>query len=212
MTNVMPSTRELKMFPIEIPKPRTGTLGRSLMFIASVLPLAACSDTVDWKEEVRMADGRVIIVEQKRKCAGGDFKASTEATCVATEAWLGVKLPETGNQEVTWHERLKPLVLNVSQGNLYVVGFPDHPSEFRLYGATNPPYVGYVWRGTQWQRVPFEQIPPAIYDTNLLIHSIPKTRTKLLSLEVKGGPTANGSPRLPTYLRRIDPNFKKPLL
>lgn len=184
---------------------------------ALLLPaLAACSDTVSWQEEVPLNDGRVIVVSQERKCAGGDYTAAKNASCVATEAWLRFRLPETGNQEVTWHERLNPMVMNVHQGRIYVVGHPIHPAEFRAYGGTNPPYIGYMLQGAQqgaqWQRIPFEQIPTEIYEGNLLIESIPKTRTKYLSLAAKSSAGENGDPRYPADLRRIDPKAKRPLL
>ena len=184
-----------------------------LTLLAGLLPaLAACSGSVQWREEVRLNDGRVVVVDQKRRCAGGDYKAAKDASCVATEAWLSFRLPETGNQEVIWHERLNPMVLNVHEGHIYVVGIPIHPSEFRAYGATNPPYIGYVLQGSQWQRIPFERIPLEIYNGNLLIESIPKTRTKHLSLSSKEGRGENGDPDYPADLRRIDPKVVRPLL
>jgi hypothetical protein len=187
-------------------------LGRAFVAALFVPTLAACSDEVKWKEEVRLNDGRVVVIDQARRCAGGNYTAATNATCVATDASLGFRLPETGGQEVTWHERLNPMVLNVSGGHVYLVGYPVHPAEFRAYGGTNPPYIGFVLEGSQWQRIPFERIPAEIYDGNLLIESIPKTRTKSLSLAAKNGPGENGDPRYPAYLRRIDPKFTKPLL
>jgi hypothetical protein len=184
----------------------------AVLHVAVLPALAACSDSVQWQEEVQLADGRVIVVNQKRKCDGGNHAAATHATCVATDAWLSFELSETNNQEVTWHEHLNPMVLNVHGGRPYVVGYPIHPKEFRAYGAKNPPYIGYVWQSARWQRIPFDQIPPDIYEGNLLIESIPKTRTTRLSLTEKSAQGENGDPGYPMHLRRIEPKFKKPLL
>ncbi|MGB9110787.1 MAG: hypothetical protein WCC39_19025, partial [Telluria sp.] len=134
-----------------------------------LLSLSACADTVKWKEDVRMLDGRVIVVTQEKRCSGGDYKAKTDATCLAREAWVTVNLPEIDSKEIVWHESLDPMVINVYEGKLYIVGSPPTSVEFRKYGAVNPPYVGFVWNSGAWQRIPFSSIPKAIYDGNMLI-------------------------------------------
>lgn len=170
-----------------------------------LLSLSGCARTVEWKEDVRLLDGRVIVVTQIRRCEGGDYKAQTDATCLAREAWVTMNLPEFSSKEIVWHESLDPMVINVYQGKLYIVGDPPTSLEFRKYGAVNPPYFGFVWDGQAWQRIPFSSIPEAIYEGNMLIESIPKTRTDHVSLEQKKAETSC------CYLQeqhRIDPNYK----
>lgn len=183
---------------------------RILLIAIASMQLAACSQTVQWNEEVQLNDGRVIVVTQKKRCEGGDFKAKKGATCVAREAWLTIKLPEYFDKDILWHESLDPLVINIHNGYLYVVGRPPHTLEFRAYGATNPPYFGFVWEKNSWRRIPFTEIPEAIYDTNMLIESIPQSRTDLLTLAIKNGTGENGNSVYPSYLRRIDPKHIAP--
>lgn len=175
------------------------------LFVA--LQLAACSNTVQWDEEVKLNDGRVIVVTQKKRCEGGDYSASVNASCLAREAWLTIRLPEFSDKAIVWHERLDPMVVNVHQGQLYVVGDPPTTLEFRAYGASNPPYVGFVWRDGAWKRIPFIEIPEAIYDRNMLIESIPKNTKGFLSLERKLSEAENGDARYPRSVRRIDPKY-----
>ncbi len=170
--------------------------------------LAACSNIVEWREEVQLNDNRVIVVVQKRRCEGGDYTAKTGATCIARDAWLHITLPEISPSEIVWHEALNPMVLNIDKGRLYVVGFPPHTLEFRAYGATNPPYFGFVWESGTWKRISFAEIPTSIYDTNMLIESIPGTRTRLMTLQHKKGPEENGTLTKPAPLHRVDPSFK----
>lgn len=181
------------------------------MSTAVVLTLAVllggCSKTVSWDEEVKLNDGRVIVVTQKKRCEGGDYNAKTNATCIAREAWLTLNLPEFSNKEIVWHESLDPMVVNIHQGRLYVVGFPPHTVEFRAYGATNPPYFGFLWDNGTWKRIAFRDIPEAIYDGNMLIESIPKNKTDFLKLAEKMSEAENGDPRYPPSLRRIDPKY-----
>lgn len=185
-------------------------LVRALFVILSTTQLAACSDAVEWREEVKLNDGRTIVVTQKRRCEAGDYKAKTQATCVAREAWLRFNLPEFSETEIVWHESLNPMVLNIDKGHLYVVGFPPHTLEFRAYGATNPPYFGFLWDNGSWKRIGFGEIPQSIYEGNMLIESIPKNRTADLELPRKNSEEENGDPRYPGYLRRIDPKFTMP--
>lgn len=183
------------------------TMPRTLLVVVFALQLTACSKTVQWEEEVKLNDGRIIVVTQKKRCEGGDYRANANATCIAREAWLTIKLPEFSDKDIVWHESLNPMVVNIHQGRLYVVGFPPHTVEFRAYGATNPPYFGFRWDNGSWKRIAFVEIPEAIYDGNMLIESIPGIKTDFLTLTVKNGSEENGTLTKPAYLHRIDPKF-----
>ena len=122
-----------------------------LGFVFAIVPmLGGCSDnTVTWQEEVKLLDGRVITVTQKRRYEGR----------VPREHWLTFNLPESGNQDITWHENLLPQVLNVHESKLYVVGTPFTENEYRQYGKPYPEYVPYRYESGRWQRIPFIEIP-----------------------------------------------------
>lgn len=177
------------------------------VIVAAGIALITLPKTVTWDEEVKLNDGRTIVVTQKRRCEGGDYSANTNASCVSREAWLRIKLPEFSSEEIVWHESLNPMVVNIHQGSLFVVGFPPHTLEFRAYGATNPPYFGFLWHDGAWKRIPFTEIPVSIYDTNMLIESIPSTRTNYLTLATKNSLKENGTDTKPAPLHRIDPKY-----
>ncbi len=171
----------------------------ALGFVLASVPLVGgCSDkTLTWQEEVKLLDGRVIIVTQKwqydRDRMPRDYK-------------LTFKLPEFGSQEIVWHENLSPQVLNVYQGKLYVVGFPPTVVEFHQYGNPSPRYVPYRYEAGQWQRIPFNEIPEAIYDTNLLLDNEPPNGAKFVTFAMKAEEMADDRIRDP--LKRIDPTYK----
>jgi hypothetical protein len=162
-----------------------------------LMNLAACSPYVSWKEEVKLNDGRVIVVEQKKLNQGG----------IAREAWLTINLPEFSAQPIIWNENLDPLVVNIDDGKLYVVGHPPTPVETRHYGCPQPPYVGFVWENGTWIRIPFEKIPEQIYTANMLSDSFPPKETSLLTLEKKDSPELGRRPTLPALLKRLDPKL-----
>lgn len=166
---------------------------------------------VTWQEEVKLNDGRVIVVTQKKHCFGA-YTGGNYANCIAREAWLTIKLPEFGNREIVWHEHLSPRVLNIHAGRLYVVGEPPTGLEFRTYGKPQPPYVGFVFENGQWKRIPFEAIPEAIYDINMLTAAIPPDDVDHLTIAKKESIRAATIDRNPRYvgelLKRIDPKYK----
>jgi hypothetical protein len=176
------------------------------ILFASAQAGAGEPDYRTWREEVKLKDGRVIVVTQRKRCfaayTGGNF-----ANCIAREAWLTIDLPEFSKDLIVWHEKLTPMVLNVYEHRLYVVGFPPTGAEFDLYGKQRPPYIGFVWDRDKWQRITFERIPTSIYDANMLIAHIAPAGTELLTLAQKGDEHLNGSRKLPRHFKKIDPDY-----
>lgn len=167
------------------------TLG---LMLAAVPLVGGCSDnTITWTEDVKLLDGRVITVTQKNRVEED----------VSREFWLIFKLAEFDDKEIVWHESLMPLVLNVYQGSLYVISNPFTEREFRQYGKPNPPYLGYRYEAGQWQRIPFNEIPEAIYDTNMYFDNMAVYRLKHVSLAHKAEMIRDE--RYGSYLKRIDP-------
>jgi len=152
--------------------------------LASAPFVGGCGgNTGSWQEEVKLTDGRVIVVTQKRRYEGV-YDGQSYGN-LPREFWLEFKLPEFGNQEIVWHENLKPQVLNVHLGKLYVVGTPWTQLEYRQYGKPFPEYVPYRFEAGQWLRVPFSEIPEAIYETNLAIATELPRDVKFVSLAMK---------------------------
>jgi hypothetical protein len=162
-----------------------------------------------WQEEVKLNDGRVIVVTQKKRCEGA-YTGGNYASCIAREAWLSMNLPEFSREEIVWHEKLIPIVVNIHSGRLYVVGFPPTGYEFDLYGKQRPPYLGFVYEGESrsWKRIPFADIPEGIYNTNMLLDGIPPPDIKVLTLKTKESKEMNGNPAIVEYMKRIDPTYK----
>lgn len=162
--------------------------------LASVPLVGGCGDQIlTWQEEVKLLDGRVITVTQKNRVEER----------MPREFWLTFKLPEFGDQEIVWHENLEPMVLNVHQNKLYIVGIPVTTREFRQYGRPKPPYLGYRYEAGRWQPIPFNEIPEAIYDTNLYFDNMALYRKKHVSLADKAEMMRDKA-YMP-YSKRIDP-------
>ncbi len=168
------------------------------VLLASVPLVGGCGDnTLTWQEEVKLLDGRVITVTQKRRY---------DTDKMPREAWLTFKLPEFSNQEIVWHENLEVQVLNVYQGKLYVVGSPHGLREFRQYGRPAPSYIGFRFDAGQWLRILFNEIPVAIYDTNMYPGNMALDRRKQVSVADKVEIFKDD--RWDPSQRRIDPSYK----
>lgn len=163
--------------------------------------MTGCADTNTWQEEVKLLDGRIITVTQKRGYES--VYTGQDVGSVVREAWLTFRLPEFGDQDITWHENLEPQVLNIYNGQLYVVGIPPTGREFMQYGKPKPSYLGYIYNGNEWMQIAFSQIPEAIYDTNLLIEIVPPNKIRHVTLVDKDKVLQN--PELPKHYKRIDP-------
>jgi hypothetical protein len=163
------------------------------------MSFGACSffGFVTWREEVKLNDGRIIVVEQKKHADHG----------IGRETWLTINLPEFSPQPIVWHENLSPLVINIDGGKLYVVGLPSTPVEFKQYGSPRPAYVGFVWETGTWHRIPFEKIPSLIYTTNMLLEDFPPKGTILLTVKKKNSYEINGKAARLDYLRRLNSKF-----
>ena len=178
------------------------TLGAML----SSMPLVGgCADTLTWQEEVKLSDGRVIVVTQKRRYESAYSGHGSGASSIPREFWLTFKLPEFGNKDIVWHEKLKPRILNLHSGKLYIVGFPPTGHEFYLYGKPKPSYLGFRYEGGSWIRIPFAEIPVAIYDTNMWIENAPPNTSGRISLADKAKEMQDQE--LDKLHKRIDPNF-----
>ena len=184
---------------------------KTLLIILLGASMTACAktDSVSWQEEVKLNDGRTIVVTQKKRCEGA-YTGGNYADCIEREAWLTINLPEFSARPIVWHEHLFAIVLNIHGGRLYVVGCPPSEREFHLYGSERPPYFGFVWENGLWKRIPFKEIPEEIYDTNMFIGDPSLAGTTLLTVARKESTESGmrGSPTTVPFMKRIDPTWK----
>lgn len=67
-----------------------------------------------WDEEVRLSDGRIITIQQKREVFDNYG---------TNQSWVTIDLPELGGKQV-WHSYLMPQRVDVVDGKVYVFGIP----------------------------------------------------------------------------------------
>jgi hypothetical protein len=168
---------------------------------------SACNEFVTWQEEVQLADGRVILVEQKKRDIRivNDVLNRNDPKRIPHESWLTINLPEFSAQPIVWHQYLTALVLNIDDGRLYIVGIPPTVLEFHMYADPKQYYVSFLWENETWIPIPVNRISERIYTSNMLIDKFPPNGTSLLTLEKKNSRELNGSLGHYYGKRRLEP-------
>jgi hypothetical protein len=128
---------------------------KAALILAAIIVVAWLAYTVyasrypQWKEDVQLPDGRTITVTQKR-----DYQGSYGSH----QSWLTFELPETKGQ-VTWNEKLYPVMLGVADGKVYVVGRPRGDNYIRDYRRPKYMYVAFELRNSKFERIAFMALP-----------------------------------------------------
>lgn len=200
------------------PKP-WGVNRREVLTRLIALPLvgatAGCATSADarhatqfWDEEVQLADGRIIWVQQGR----GLSRISDGLTRYPypTLASLKFFLPGVSPTVIEWSDRFKPLNLNVHDGELYVAGQPFLERHWFAFDKPRSGWVvqRYIARSKVWDRTPASLIPEPIRATNLLMAEIPNASWPVMSLSIKNASNFNGAASRQQFDRQLDPTVK----
>ena len=128
-----------------------------------------------WREEVRLSDGRVIWIKQKHQY----FE-----NYGTNQSWVTFSLPEMGGER-TWHSYLTPQRVDVANGRVFVFGFPRGDRQYAYYNYPRRYMVAFTWNGTDFQRIPFLQVPEALRGEENVLSCLPEARKSKVSLALK---------------------------
>jgi hypothetical protein len=171
--------------------------------------MAGCGATtkeINWREQVRLSTGEVIVVERGEKL-NLVSEPGRGSGWLFDEAWLKARLPSIG--ETAWQGALSPLVLNVTpRGDWYLLGvtgaYRGH-QDYQLPDGKR--YVAFRLRNGSWQRVPFTEFP-AEFQPNLLGGTdslfIKRGQPNGMLVDFKLKSEIDSNPMLDSAFRRID--------
>jgi hypothetical protein len=128
-----------------------------------------------WDEEVRLSDGRVITIHQKREYY---------ENYGTNQSWVTIDLPELGGKRV-WHSYLMPMRVDVSQGQIYVFGRPRGPRQVSHYRYPKHHLVAFVYRSGEFQRIPFLSVPELLRSEEGIYSCLPNRGVTKLTLDAK---------------------------
>lgn len=164
-------------------RPGFGSRNRWRLILAGALLLVAAltawkyydSRYPSWHEEVRLNDGRIIIVHQKREYYDNYG---------TNQSWVEIDLPELGGKQV-WHSYLMPQRVDVVDGKVYVFGIPRGARQLEHYRFPKHYMVAFRWTGTAFERIPFLQVPDVARKEENLFSCVPGARPAKLAMKVK---------------------------
>lgn len=149
------------------------TLGVSMSADAGLFGLGGTS----WKEEVLLHDGRKIIVDRTAKRHG---RHEIGQRPPIGDQSISFTMPGT-KQRVVWKDEYSEdvsganfnlMMLDIVQGTAYLLATPAGCLSYNKWGRPNPPYVVFKYQGSEWKRIPLEELPAEIKLPNML-HSSP---------------------------------------
>ncbi|MHB1116707.1 hypothetical protein [Sideroxydans sp.] len=151
---------------------RLTKLGLLLMMGVS---MSGCSNTMEWKEEVKLNDGRVMVVERHFNLGGYPTLDARERTPL--DETIAFILPDS-NIKIIWKTEfndhvpelnsLSPLLLDVVGGIPYLATSPAGCIAYNKWGRPNPPYVLYKYVNDEWHRIPLKEFPTVLVHSNLI--------------------------------------------
>ena len=146
-----------------------------VLCIAICGPLTACAEnikTFKWREEVRLSNGQVIVVErnQEYKLTGGEpFHTAWQFGRERIQATFSTTIPTT----VVWEGGLAALSIDMAtNGDIYLVTTVQNRQGAREYSVGyDVDYVAFRYIGVnQWGRITMESVPHEMRP-NLLVLS-----------------------------------------
>lgn len=137
-------------------------------------PSGGIGHTMRWKEEVKLHDGQMIVVE--RFYNQGGYPAIESHNRSPLDETLTFTLPGSG-KEIIWKTEfnnspepnsLGPLLLDVVDGISYLATSPAGCIAYNKWGRPNPPYILFKYVNEAWQRILLEAFPPVLVRSNLM--------------------------------------------
>jgi len=142
-------------------------------------------NSVSWKEEVQLHDGRKIIVERSQTHGG---RHELGQPLPIKDHSVTFSLPGAG-KTITWEDKysqdigvanFKMLALHIANNTSYIITAPVGCLAYNKWGRPNPPYVIFRYDGKGWQRIQLAELPVEFKEMNLAIDTFNDER-KLLA-------------------------------
>lgn len=136
------------------------------LLVVMALVLAGCGDRIEWTEDVKLPDGRVVTLTRLQDVngpAGEPFGAPT-----ASYRRFDFVSPDTG-EKVRWENDrdLATVALMMSAKEPWLLTRPQFGRSFRRYGCREPPYIALRYVEGAWHEAPLEQLPVKVLRSNM---------------------------------------------
>lgn len=184
--------------------PKLFVLGALLTVLTS-----ACSSESQWKEEVLLSDGKMIVIDRGVTFGPRRFEPG-QSTTGAVKYWLSFLNP-ANEQIVRWENpgKLKPMILAISGGVPYIVAVPISAAGYMEAGCPNPAYFFFKYENG-WESIAFKDYPQEAKRRNLLLVYTPVSLTPVERGFISSSKVAAAHPGASRLDHELDPNYRGP--
>ena len=148
------------------------TLGISMSVNAGLLG----GNTMDWREEVLLHDGQIVLAKRLYNLGGYPTLDSRERAVL--DETVTFSLPGT-KQKIMWKtdfrdsepepNSLNLLLFDVVKGVPYIATYPAGCIAYNKWKRPNPPYILFKHDGKQWQQIALAEFPAELIRTNVIV-------------------------------------------
>ena len=172
--------------------------------------IAACgaqTETISWKEEVALHDGKTIVVTRS-VTLGGVRREITQTNPGISNYALDFTAPN--GKQVHWDNpgHLRPMILDFDEGIPYLATIPAMVKDYSDYGCPFPAYIFYKYQA-DWQRIAFKDFPAFFRSTNFVLNT-EGHRAELTNRQVSTAEVADMNGSLSKHYKLVDPNRRSP--
>lgn len=159
------------------------TLGVSMNANAGLFGIGG--STMNWKEEVLLHDGQIVVAERFYNLGGYPAVESRERAAI--DETVTFNLPGT-NKKIIWKtdfrdsepvpNSLNLLLFDVINGVPYIATYPAGCIAYNKWKRPNPPYVLFKYEGSDWKQIPLAEFPAELSKTNVIVGRPPSELLK----------------------------------
>jgi hypothetical protein len=142
-------------------------LWRVILFCLFVLPLGSYAETIAWKEEVQLQDGRILTIDRISEVSKKVFPQHPR---IEYEQTLLFTHPNT-HEKISWPlpKGLGPKLLDFEGNDIFIVARPGSAVDYGNWDCPNPPFIVFRYAEKQWKTIAMDQLPDRLTTPNLLL-------------------------------------------
>jgi hypothetical protein len=144
---------------------------KSVFFLTLCLPILACSQmkTIEWREEVQLSNGKIVIVERALDCQNV-YGGGSGNGCFFKEARIKGKL-RSDTEEIAWKGKVGPLALDIAKdGNIYLVAIVETIQGEAFYNVKDDHVAFRYGNDGKWSQIPIAEVPKELH-ANLFVNA-----------------------------------------
>lgn len=133
-------------------------------------------DSVTWREEARLHDGSIMVVERIHRLGGRPTLESRDRAIL--DEIITFSASGTG-QKITWRMSFRDdvpepngvnvVLLGIVNNVPYIAGYPAGCIAYNKWNRPNPPQILFKYVDSQWKRIALADFPLQLVQANIIV-------------------------------------------